>query len=77
MYAVECLQSANFNLAEKEKIQCFAALRELKSIKVRSYNKHFATHIVGWEQERLISARRVRTSYLDSARKNVPSQLGA
>ena len=34
-------------------------------------------HIVGWEQERPISARRVRTSYLGSARKNVPSQVDA
>ena len=30
---------------------------------------------VGWEQERPISARRARTSYFSSARKNVPSRL--
>ena len=34
-------------------------------------------YIVGWEQERPISALRVRTFHLSSARKNVPSQLGA
>ena len=33
--------------------------------------------VLGWEQERPISARRVRTFYLDSARKNVLSPLGA
>ena len=34
-------------------------------------------HIVGGEQERSISARRIRTSYFGSARKNVLSPLGA
>ena len=37
----------------------------------------YHVHIVGWEQGRPISARRVRTSYLRSARKNVISRLGA
>ena len=35
----------------------------------------FEEHIVGWEQQRPISARRVSTSYLGSARKNVPFRL--
>ena len=34
-------------------------------------------YIVGWEQKSPTSARRVRTSYLSSARKNVLSRLGA
>ena len=33
-------------------------------------------YIVGWEQERPISARRVRASYLGSTRKNVSSRVG-
>ena len=33
-------------------------------------------YIVGWEQERPISTRRVRTSYLRSVHKNVLSELG-
>ena len=39
--------------------------------------KKMLVYFVGWEQERPISARRVRTSYLGSARKNVLSRLGA
>ena len=32
-------------------------------------------HIVEWEEEHPIIARRVRTSFLGSARKNVPPRL--
>ena len=38
---------------------------------------HALFHIVGWEQEHPTSAWCVRTSYLGSTRKNVPSELGA
>ena len=44
-------------------------------IKKCSYKVQNIHDIVGWEEERPMSARRVRTSYLPSACKNIPSDL--
>ena len=55
--------SATYSFIVKEMI--------LSYVKVRKQCKHaqLSFHIVRWKQERPISARRVRKSYLGSARK--------
>ena len=65
----------NFSKSEKIVLAVESSLHATGSYLYEKLFRLILAYIVGWEQERPISARCVRTSYLGSARKNVSSLL--